>query len=188
MNLPENNNDNSDKFCPLAEEFNKSAAAFAGGSGLSFDGLMTKFNILWNFKAEGPQDQRRLTQSMFDGGMAILAKVATPSCRDHVEGHGNNVQQIFNFLMTPEQMQHLPDNASDQLVDAALNLVRKSEGMTYAGNWNDFTQHKSGLIQLAKTVITHAEKTREPRPAIATFAAGKTIPPAKRLTLSSENG
>jgi hypothetical protein len=125
---------------------------------------------------------------MFDGGMAILAKVATPSCRDNVETHGNNVQQIFNFLTTPEKMQFLPDDASDHLVDAALNLVRKSEGMTYAGGWNDFSQHKNALITLAKNVITYAEKTREPRPAVATFAAGKTIPPARRLTLSGDNG
>jgi hypothetical protein len=187
MNLPENN-ESSDKFCPLAEEFNKSAANFANGSGLSFDGLITKFNILWKFKAEGPQDQRRLTQGLFDGGMGVLRKIATPACRDPVENYTSNIQQVFTFLTTPEQMQYLPDNASDQLVDAALNLVRKSEGMTYSGNWNDFAQHKNGLISLAKTVVGYAEKTREPKPAIATFAAGKTIPPARRLTLSSDNG
>ena len=188
MNLPENQNDNcNDKFCALAEDFNKSAAAFASGSGLSFDGLMTKFNILWRFKAETPQEHMRLTQSLFDGGISILRRISEQANKENLAAPTNNLTQIFEFLMKPEQKQFLPDNASEQLVDAALALIKKSEGVVYEYNWKDYAQHKEQLITLAKSLATYAEKTSEPKPAIASFAAGKTIPPAKRPALSSES-
>lgn len=185
MNLPERN---EDTFCKLAEDFNKSAKTFAQGSGLTLDGLMTKFDVLWKFKAECPHDKGRLTQALFDGSMDILRKISDPNCRDSVAGASGNFTHIFNFLTTSEQMQYLPANASDQLVDAALGLINKSEGVGYVYGWNDYSQHKNDLIGLAKTVATFAEKTREPKPAGATFAIAKTIPPVKRLTISTPEG
>lgn len=184
MNLPDDNRE--DKFCPLAKEFNASAKRFAEGNGLSLDGLMTKFDVLWRFKAENPEDKLRLTQGMFDGGMDILRKIANPNFHETLGSHANNINHIFTFLTTSEQLQYLPVDASDQLVDAALNLIRKSEGVTHVYGWNDYVQHKNELINISKTVAGFAEKTRAPKPAGAVFAIEKTIPPAKRLTVCAQ--
>jgi hypothetical protein len=173
-----------DKFAALAQEFNKSAKGIAAGEGLSMDGLMAKFDILWRFKAENSTDHARLVEGLYEGGMDIVRKLAKPSCHENIQGHMNNFQQIFTFLMKPEYMQFLPDNASTQLVDGALDLIRKSEGVRYEYNWQDYAQHKEGLIAFAKSVATFAEKTREPKQGVATFAASKTIAPAKRLTMT----
>lgn len=181
MTMPDQDNNPFDAF---AEEFNKSARAFATSSdGLSYDGLMTKFNLLWKFKAESPQDQGRLTQGLYEAGMEVLRKCARPTNHDPLATPINNVSQIFNFLMTPEQMPYLPDGASNALVDVALDLVRKSENIRYEYNWKDYQQHKADLIKIAQMVTVYAEKTRMPKTGTAGFAVAKTIPPAKRLTL-----
>jgi hypothetical protein len=186
MNLPDQ--ENNDKFATISEDFNKSAMNFANGTGLSYEGLMAKYDILSKFKAESPVDQTRLTQGLFDGGMQILTRVSDMSFRESLDSHASSFRQMFEFLTTPAQMPYLPDNASDRLVEAALNLIKKSEGMNYSYGWSDFAAHKSRLIDMAKSVSTFAEKTREPKPQVATFAITKTIPPAKKLTLSNDNG
>ncbi|MEZ0226105.1 MAG: hypothetical protein ACAH83_16235 [Alphaproteobacteria bacterium] len=182
MTMPEQENN---PFDALAEEFNKSAKAFATSTdGLSYDGLMTKFNLLWKFKAESPQDQGKLTQGMFEAGIELLRKCAKPSYHDALAVPMANVQQIFNFLTTPEQLPYLPDTASNQIVDVALDLVRKSEGVRYEYNWKDYAQHKVDLIKMAQMMTPYAEKTRTPKTGTAGFAVTKTIvPAAKRLTL-----
>ncbi len=177
-----------DKFACLAEDFNKSARNIANGSGLSMEGLMLKFDILWRFKAEGSADHARLVEGLYEGGMDILRKLAKPQCHEAVQGHMNNFQQIFNFLMRPEHMQFLPDDTSEKLVNIALELIKKSENVQYEYNWKDYAQHKTELITLAKSVTVFAEKTREPKQSIATFAAAKSIAPAKRLTLPAVEG
>jgi hypothetical protein len=172
-------------FDALAEEFNKSAKAFATTTdGITYDALMTKFNLLWKFKAESPQDQGKLTQGLFEAGMTILRKCAKTTNHESISASINNVQQIFSFLMTPEQLPYLPDDASDQLVDVALDLVRKSESIRYEYNWKDFQQHKQDLIKMAQLITPYAEKTSAPKTGTAGFAVAKTIAPAaKRLTL-----
>lgn len=183
MTMPDQENN---PFDALAEEFNKSAKAFATSSdGLSYDGLMTKFNLLWKFKAESPQDQGRLTQGLYEAGMEVLRKCAKPSNHENLNAPMTNVQQIFTFLMTPEQMQYLPDNASGSLVDVALDLVRKSENIRYEYNWKDYQQHKTDLIKMAQMITGYAEKTRAPKTGSAVFAVAKPVPPAKRLTIST---
>ncbi|TAL26967.1 MAG: hypothetical protein EPN97_18550 [Alphaproteobacteria bacterium] len=187
MTMPDQENN---PFDALAEEFNKSAKAFATTTdGLTYDGLMTKFNLLWKFKAETPQDQGRLTQGLYEAGMEILRKCAKPINHDSLNAPMSNAQQIFNFLMTPEQMPYLPDGASNALVDVALDLVRKSENIRYEYNWKDYQQHKTDLIKMAQMVTGYAEKTRTPKTGNAVFAVAKPVPPAKRLTLpTSEPG
>jgi hypothetical protein len=183
MTMPDQENN---PFDALAEEFNKSARSFATTSdGITYDGLMTKFNLMWKFKAESPQDQGRLTQGLYEAGMEILLKCAKPANHDNLNTPMSNAQQIFDFLMTPEQLQYLPDHASDSLVDVALDLVRKSENIRYEYGWKDYHQHKTDLIKMAQMVSGYAAKTRAPKTGSAVFAVAKPVPPAKRLTLSA---
>lgn len=181
MTMPDQENN---PFDALAEEFNKSAKAFATTTdGITYDGLMLKFNLLWKFKAESPQDQGRLTQGLFEAGMEILRKSAKATNHDSLTPHLNNVQQIFGFLTSAEQLPYLPDCASNALVDVALDLVRKSENIRYEYNWKDYQQHKTDLIKMAQMITPFAEKTRAPKTGTAGFAVAKAIPPAKRLTI-----
>jgi hypothetical protein len=184
MNLPDQQQ--TDKFAPLAEEFNKSAMALATTKGLSIECLMLKFDILWKYKAENTVDQGKLVQSLVDSGMGMLKRFINPSFRENLEGYTGDAIQIFNRLLTPEYKQHLPADISDKFVDAALDLARKAETITYNNGWSDYSQHRTRYINLSRNLLEYAEKTREPRPQVASFAAVKAIPPAKRLTLSND--
>lgn len=181
MAIPENENRS---FAPLAEEFNKSASSFAKGEGnITLDAVMTKYTILQKFKAETPSDRMALAESLLDGALEILRRAALPSNRENLSTPVSNVQTILTRLTAADELPNVPERASRQLADAALDLVRKSEKLpSYDYNWSDCQNHKTTLLKLAQSLVGFAE-TLQNKDNAAGFAASKSIAPAKRPVL-----
>ena len=188
MSVPEEPKNSA--FATLAEEFNTSAGKFAiGEGGVTLDALMTKYTILQKFKTETPTDKMKLAESLLNCGLDIMRKCAKPGNKDNLGEPSNNVQAIFARLTSAEELPLLPERAMDAMADAALDLIRKSEGMpSYDYNWRDSQNHKTALIKMAQTAIGFAEIIQKRPEKTAGFAAAKAIAPAKRPMLQLSEG
>jgi|GEM_PF-2121702 len=162
----------SENYVSLSKEFNQTAQAIGAGEG-NWQMAVAKFTLLMRHKAQTPEQKQELCATMLDAAISRLEKVVEkiPQMDNFTASTLEALYGVFRPLADPENLPHMPKDASQRLADVTLDLVRAVETYQKTQNvllevYNNvrkyYTEFSFFMLETAQAVKT-AEEERSAR-------------------------
>ena len=179
-------------FRELSDEFSK-AARNLRESGKPSEILLMRYHLLFRHKAATDEHRAELVKSLYECGTGLLKPFIGPNSSGWMGGYlQDNVRTIFEVLREPETLRHMPESASGELADIALELLAKSDRATRPefSSYENFNTYTRSMVAFSQAAMQTADAcAAEVASRVIDIKTSKSITPAKRIVLKApDNG
>ncbi|MBW7910130.1 MAG: hypothetical protein H3C49_02485 [Alphaproteobacteria bacterium] len=174
----------SENYVSLSKEFNQTAQAIGAGEG-NWQMAVAKFTLLMRHKAQTTEQKQELCAMMMNAAVNRLEKVLSGFAEmdNFTASTLEGLYGVFRPLAAPENLPYLPKNASAQLADVTLDMVRALEDYkktpsilleTYNSVRKYYTEFSFFMLETAQTVKTAEEERSASAETQSDLTLGKT--------------